>query len=167
MKVYKIERWDSISPPGSSNSLPMIYISADPSLIKYAQKNNYSFEVEIKGTNSIYDGKKIMGTFDSLLLGPNYESKEILNKNWHTIILTSYFYQYPPLMGEVIIPNLTEKKVSFNPIVKVKNYEENSPPVSMKKKSDLIGMNTFRIIFVLTLIFLILVLIFFLFKKHK
>lgn len=115
MKAYKIERWDAILPRDSSNSLPMIYISADSDLLKFAQKNNYKFLVEIRGTNSIYDRKRMKGVFDALLLGPNCKSESVKNKNWYTISLDSYFYSYPPLLGEVVVPDLVP---SINPVVK-------------------------------------------------
>ena len=174
MRAYKIERWDAILPHDSSNSLPMIYINADTDLLNFAQKNNYNFLVEIRGTNSIYDGKQINGIFDSILLGPNRNSQIIKDKNWYTISLNSYFYSYPPKLGEVIILGLPD---SSNTIPSVNSPGTNAPVIN-NLKSDLLqnsylnknylkGMSLTMIIVTLSLIIIMVFIIFFLFNKKK
>lgn len=181
MKVYKIERWDAILPGDSSNSLPMIYINADLDLLKFAQKNNYKFMVEIRGTNSIYDNQTMMGVFDALLLGPNCKSKFIKDKNWYTISLSSYFYSYPPQLGEVAILGLSN---SDNSLIKevaeqipeiLSNLQENnhSSPAetvyaeSPDTNSGLKGMSIPMIILTLILLALIILIIFLVFRTKK
>ena len=170
MKAYKIHRWDSILPPNSPNSLPMVYISADMGLIKYAQNNNYCFEVEIRCTDSVYDGHKMLGTFDSLLLGPNCGSKVMKDKNWHTISLASYFYKYPPRMGEIVITGMGAE----GPKAPENNKEREAPAPPRPRRSaaraeetKLEGMNIAQISAVLLLIVASLILIIFVFNKRS
>jgi hypothetical protein len=168
MKAYKIHRWDSILPPNSSNALPMVYISPDIDLIKFAQNNNYCFEVEIRCSNSIYDGHRMLGTFDSLLLGPNCYSKIMKDKNWYTISLTSYFYKYPPQMGEIMIIGMNDETGDETGDEKGEEINNEIVPVSTRDiaETKLIGMNILQIGAVL-LIFITLILIIFVFNKNK
>ena len=92
MNIFKIQRWDSIIPPGSTESMPMIYIYMTPELLVFAKNNNYMFMVTIKNSNSIYDNKKIPGTLDQLFLGTNVFLKEFQNVVIYNIILHSFFY---------------------------------------------------------------------------
>jgi hypothetical protein len=184
MKMYKIKRWDAILPKNSSNSLPMIYINADSELLQFAQKNNYKFMVKISGTNSIYDNQQMIGVFDALLLGPNCKSKFIKDKNWYTISLDSYFYTYPPQLGEVTILGL--ESTSNNNIFKeslqkklpkmLSNLRENinNPTASNESvysteplKPGLQGMSVPMIIGTLGLITLLIVIIFLVFRHKK
>ena len=114
---YKIYRWDSILPDKSQNSLPMIYIRADMALLKFAQKNGYILNVKISGTDTVYDGNEMKGTFDSLVLGPNCRLPAFQDREFHTISLESYFFEYPrpSKLGTVEIIGLKKnsKKVRF------------------------------------------------------
>lgn len=178
---YKIYRWDSILPDKSQNSLPMIYIRADMDLLKFAQKNGYTFDVKISGTDTVYDGIEMKGTFDSLVLGPNCLLPAFQDREFHTICLESYFFEYPrpSKMGTVEIIGLKNiKKVRFiekernvDPILlkddiqeEFTEYLSNTIPETLEGSKP----NTVPqlIIFSLILIF-ICVLIFVLFKKYK
>lgn len=177
MKAYKIHRWDAILPPNSSNSLPMVYISADRELLNFAQKNNYKFMVEIRGSDSIYDNHEMVGIFDSLLLGPNCHSQVIKDENWYTISLNSYFYSYPSKLGEIVILDL-----STAPSPPPTPSNPPPPPVPSQKESykqysgedddetsdpspGLVGMSTNQIIALFLLLVLVLLIIFLIFRK--
>ena len=183
MKAYKIERWDAILPHDSSNSLPMIYINADSELLNFAQKSNYKFMVEIRGTNSIYDHKQMKGVFDALLLGPNCTSQYIKDKNWYTISLDAYFYSYPPLLGEVLILGLeTESKIikaisqevprAVSGLIQAPAPAPVYPPeaafaYSEEPKNGLKGMSVPMILVTLGLMALVILIIFLVFRGKK
>lgn len=116
MNKFKIYRWDSILPEKSENSLPMVYIRANMSLLKFAQKNDYILNVRIGGTDTVYDGPIMKGTFDSLVLGPNCKLPAFKDKEFHTVCLESYFFEYPQpsKMGYIEILGIPEKKVRFS-----------------------------------------------------
>jgi len=164
MKSYKISRWDAILPSKSSNSLPMIYIEADKDLIVFAQKNNYKFPVIIRDTQSVYDGHKMMAVFDSLLLGPNCRSKTILDKNWYTLSLTSYFYGYPPENGTVDIIGMENSE--NHAAIKNNSTDDLSDILgSSNNLSEIKGMSVWQIVVFVIIIIIILVAILLIFHK--
>ena len=142
----------------------MIYISADAALLRYAQKNNYKVVVEVLDTNSVYDHKQVEGIFDSLLLGPNYDSKELRDKNWHTISLNSYFYGYPPKTGKVIFPFWNEQEDEGNPEDEVYTNSDDIQDKSHKgkkgKSKGFIGLSCDQIIAIISILVILLLLLF-------
>lgn len=56
--TYKITRWDAYTSSQNLIKLPRVYIEKSPELLKY----NCEVIVEINGTNTVYDCKKIKGT---------------------------------------------------------------------------------------------------------
>ncbi len=176
MKSYKIHRWDAILPPNSSNSLPMVYISADQELLNFAQKNNYKFMVEIRGSDSLYDNHEMVGIFDSLLLGPNCHSQIIKDKNWYTISLNSYFYTYPSELGEIVIldlspaPSLPPTPSSPTPSSvppQQESYKQYSGEdgETTDQNPGLVGMSTNQIVALFLLLALVLLIIILIFHK--
>jgi hypothetical protein len=72
MPSYKIERWDSVIPPGHTQPLPMIYIKPNEEFVKIAQENDYNVVVTISGTGKLYDTKVIPGVIDSSAFFPDF-----------------------------------------------------------------------------------------------
>ena len=58
--TFAITRWDTFVV--NNHRVPAIYFSPTIELKEFFKKNNYVCIVEISGTSTIYDGKKIVAT---------------------------------------------------------------------------------------------------------
>lgn len=92
--TYKIYRWD---PMISEKNIihPMIYIKADDTLLTFAKDNNNAVLVKIKGTNTIYDGKEIVGMFASSRDYPNCRPVFFNATKYYVISLLCDWHIYP------------------------------------------------------------------------
>lgn len=99
--TYKIHRWDPILLNNSVNPIPIIYIKPDKALIEFAKINDNVLAVNINGSDSIYDNKKIFGQFKPSYEVPNCRCNYFHKTGFFVIILsTSPWYSYPTLLGE-------------------------------------------------------------------
>jgi len=74
---------------------PMIYIKADDTLLKFAKDNNNAVLVKIKSTNTIYDGKEIVGMFASSRDYPNCRPVFFNATKYYVISLLCDWHVYP------------------------------------------------------------------------
>lgn len=92
MAKYNIQRWDPVIHGNNVAPFPIIYVKPDSSLYNLVNKN---IAVRIDGTNTIYDGKTLVGMVNSSALQPtcmpNYYNKTGL----FTISLYAQWYEYP------------------------------------------------------------------------
>ena len=93
--TYKIHRWDPMISGNNPVPNPMIYIKADDTLLKFAKENNNAVLVVIKGTNTIYDGKKIIGMFASSEDYPNCRPVFFNATKYYVISLLCDWHEYP------------------------------------------------------------------------
>jgi hypothetical protein len=95
MAKYKIHRWDPVVFGNNTHPFPTIYIKPDQTFIDFAAKNQNSVIVKIDGTNTIYDGKAMVGivspSADKPMCAPNFYNKTGL----FTISLYARWYKYP------------------------------------------------------------------------
>uniref|UniRef100_A0A6C0ELW9 Uncharacterized protein n=1 Tax=viral metagenome TaxID=1070528 RepID=A0A6C0ELW9_9ZZZZ len=107
MPKFDIERWDAVIPGNNTYPFPMIYFRPDKDFVKYAEENDYQVLVEIEGTNSIYDGKKVVGTIDSSGYYPNYRPNLYNKTGYFTITLASGWFGYPNSNGKILVRGVT------------------------------------------------------------
>jgi len=153
LAVFAIERWDSIIPdisggPMSPNPMPVVYIKPTQDFIDYAEKNNYIIQVTVKNTNSIYDGNVMNATVDSSKYVPNFKPVFYGENGWYTLMLHSYFYEYPPKNGELYVFGLN-KPVSNA----LSNIMTNIPP--LVKNNNLVKFIAILLILLIVIIVLV------------
>ncbi len=93
--TYKIYRWDPMISGNNTVPNPMIYIKADDTLLDFAKENNNAVLVKIKGTNTIYDGKEIIGMFASSRDYPNCRPVFFNATKYYVISLLCDWHIYP------------------------------------------------------------------------
>lgn len=93
--TYKIHRWDPMISGNNIIPNPMIYIKADDTLLKFVKDNNNAVLVKINGTNTIYDGKEIIGMFASSRDYPNCRPVFFNATKYYVISLLCNWYVYP------------------------------------------------------------------------
>lgn len=108
MNTFNIDRWDSMLVDKNQHPIPVIYIKLSDKLSKLSTEFNNELTVVINNTNSIYDGKPMIGTINSSSHYPNYRPN-FFNKNQYiTISLGSQWHGYPPNNGNITINKLTK-----------------------------------------------------------
>jgi hypothetical protein len=141
MPRYEIKRWDSVIPQNNTFSMPMIYIKPDKDFIEYAKMNQWTVMVEIEGSNSIYDGKKMVGVIDSSGYFPNYRPNYYNKTGEFVVTLFAQWYEYPPQRGYAIVRGAEgpDKIIPEPP----KPYEAPAPMKSLEMYTpeDTKGMN--------------------------
>lgn len=167
--VFEIHRWDSILLEKLGYSVPMIYIKPTTELIIYGQKMNYCFNVKIDCPGSIYNNEIMKATLDSLVMGPNCTLPAFQNKEFYTLTLDSYFYEYPVNMGNVTILDLPKGKITENYCGGNALKDREIIPSSIKNNmiSKEIGMNVNSLIFLVTIIFFISLIIFLIYQNLR
>ena len=113
LAVFGIKRWDSVIPsikngPMTPNPLPMIYIKSTQKLIDYAKQKDYIIQVMIKDTNSIYDHKIMNATFNTEKYIKTYGPLSPNVEDYQTLMLHSYFYEYPFYCGNLVVLGLNK-----------------------------------------------------------
>jgi hypothetical protein len=91
MSQYKIFRWDGILSNNGINKQPIIYIMPDMDFLEFAKNNSYVLNVEINGTNTIYDGKNLLGSVNTSSFMPNFSAQT----NLMVIVLECIWYGLP------------------------------------------------------------------------
>ena len=74
MSQYKIFRWDGILAKNGINKQPIIYIMPDMDFLEFSKSNSYVLNVEINGTNTLYDGKIVLGSVNTSSFMPNFSA---------------------------------------------------------------------------------------------
>lgn len=87
MDEYIIKRWDALLIGKSVNPVPVIHVQSSSELDDFARKNNNAILVIPRGTDSIYDNKRIAGQWVHL------DGDEAV------IILQAAWYGYPDKSG--------------------------------------------------------------------
>lgn len=103
--LFKIIRWDAVIPEHNTFPMPMIYIKPliASEFDEYAKKNEYQILVEIKDTNSGYDGKKLVGVINPSDTFPSYRPNFYNKEGLWTITLFSEWKGYPLTLGNALI----------------------------------------------------------------
>ena len=164
--IYKVHRWDAILPNYVKEPMPMIYLKPTMELLTHAIERANTIIVTPKNTNSIYDDKEIVGMLDFLVLGPNANLKEFLNREYCTITLNSFFYEYPKTMGEIEIKGMKPKKIEI-PDKKIITKETFSPPPPLQNVNITPGANGKLTLLLLAILILGTVIGYLLYKKCK
>ena len=97
---YKIHRWDSVLFNNSVDPVPVIYLKPDNNLLKFASDNKNAILVEINGTNSIYDKKRIAGLWYKTSDIPHYRPNFFENTGLYVIVLQAPWHSYPDCLGD-------------------------------------------------------------------
>lgn len=95
MSKYKIVRWDAILAQNGLNKIPMIYIEPDIDFLEFAKNNDDQVIVKISDTNSIYDGKEILGSINRSSFMPNFFNETKL----YVVTLQCIWMGYPESLG--------------------------------------------------------------------
>ena len=93
MSQYEIFRWDGILSPNGLNKQPIIFIIPDLAFLQFAKSNSDILMVEINGTNTIYDGKSVLGSVNKSSFMPNFAEQT----NLYIIILECIWYGTPEI----------------------------------------------------------------------
>ena len=163
MNKYKICRWDPIVMGNSVIPVPVIYIKPDKELLAFSQKNHDALLVEVSGTNTIYDGKKIAGILSKSRDVPvcNTRPNYFNQTGTYVIVLNAEWYGYPSprTLGSIVVSGL--KGTSDDKKIDVKETDMFSP-----YKGDS-GMDLGQILGSLAIIAGIFLVLFIVMKQHK
>ena len=105
MAKYQIHRWDPLIVKNNNMPYPMIYIKPDKEFLDFAKENAYAILVKIEGTDTIYDGKHVIGTVGSL----ECDRPHMMNKTGlYTITLYAQWNGYPDVgkLGSAVVSGL-------------------------------------------------------------
>jgi len=172
MAKYTIHRWDPIVYGNNINPFPTIYIKPDKEFLDFVNENKGAVIVKIDGTNTIYDGKAMVGVVNSTASKPTCMPNYFNKTDYYTIGLYAHWYEYPQenSLGVATITGLKGKyKV---PPVEVPPYIPPAPvsePFTMTKK-DCCGNNlstTQIVVLVLGIISIMAVLIWIFMSTRK
>lgn len=144
---YKIERWDGVLFGKSTDIVPIIYIKPDETLLKFAKENLDALLVQISGTSSIFDGKKVSGVFRKSSEIPNCRLGYFEATGYYVIVLNAEWHGYPDCLGECEIfgligdiPAETIEEVELKHIPP-STYQTENYDKPMEYKAEKCGMN--------------------------
>lgn len=106
MPTYDIKEWHSILVGNNNEPFPMIYVKADDNLLNYAKQNDYSFQVTIQNSESLYDAMPIIGIMEDSGCFPDYRPNFFNDTGFITIVLMGSWIGYPPKNGQVFVQGL-------------------------------------------------------------
>lgn len=108
MNKYCITRWDPITMGNNTFPVPIIYVKPDTRLLDFSKANEDVILVEISGTGTIYDGKKIPGILSRSRDVPNYRPNYFDKTNAYVVVLNSAWHGYPlpDKLGEFTVSGL-------------------------------------------------------------
>ena len=131
MAKYEIKRWDPIVFGSSVHPFPVISIKPDKEFIEFANKNLNTLLIKIEGTNTIYEGKTMVGIMDSSAVSPVCTPVAFNKDKLYTIALYAKWYGYPDSdkLGRAVITGLKGKFKA--PKVKVPPYKAPLPAFPM------------------------------------
>lgn len=95
MAKYEIKRWDPVVFGNNVNPFPVIYIKPDEKFLEFASENNNTLIVKIDGTNTIYDGKAMIGVLNPSGNMPNCRPNFFDKTKLYTVALYASWYTYP------------------------------------------------------------------------
>lgn len=132
MAKYEIVRWDPVVFGNNANPFPVIYIKPDEAFLQFAVENKNTIIVKIDGTNTIYDGKAMVGVVNPSGDTPNCRPNFFEKTGLFTISLYARWYEYPTCgNGTATITGLKGKYKA--PPVNVPPYK---PPVPISEFYD-------------------------------
>ena len=170
MANYKILRWDPVVFGDNVNLFPMIYIKPNQEFIDFAKQNGNSVFVKIDGTNTIYDGKAMVG-----IVSPSAELPCTPNKSGcaiqkdtsirphffektglYTITLYARWYEYPIQLGTATITGLKGPYKAppavpppYKPPVPIQEFYDNPSPCKSMSLAQIGGVGlTFMVLFI-------------------
>jgi hypothetical protein len=165
MSAYSITRWDPVLYNNQNEPTPMIYVQPDDTLLKFAENNNNMLMVKINKTDSIYDGKSLVGIFFKNCNIPNCR-QNFYKKTGLSIILLlgAGWYNYPTNLGETEIFGLTGNtesipdgsKIQLKQALKMPNPISSNHILSMKRLDK---QKLFGVFFAIIVIFITIMLI--------
>lgn len=170
MPKYDIERWDALITGNNTFPTPMIYFKPDKDFVKYAEDNEFQVLVEIEGTDSIYDKKKMYGTIDSSAYSPGYRPRFYNKTGYFVITLACNWTGYPKQNGRMIVrglkgPDKIELPESkpFEPPKAIRNEFEYYP----RRNKECNNLTTSQIGWTLTLILVVFAVLLFISQKNN
>lgn len=95
MAKYEIKRWDPVVFGNNINPFPVIYIKPDEKFLEFASENKNTLIVKIDGTNTIYDGKAMIGVLNPSGNMPNCRPNFFDKTKLYTVALYASWYKYP------------------------------------------------------------------------
>ena len=157
MSKYEIVRWDAVIVGNNTHPYPMVYIKPDRAFLAFAKENSYAITVEVEGTNSIYDGKQIIATVDSL---ENSRPNMARETGLYTITLYGEWVGYPKNLGFATIRGLRTPSSD--------NDDNNDVPIKIdpgQPNDTKENLNTTQIALLFLAIFLIFGILFYVSRK--
>lgn len=99
-KTYNINSWDAqVTADGNTYQVSFLFVP-DVDFVEYAKENDGVIQVQISGTDSIYDGRNYIVKVDSTKYGRNCSSNFYdATKMWIATIPIS-FTNFPPKTGQ-------------------------------------------------------------------
>ena len=164
MTQYKIERWDAVLYGNNIIKSPIIYIKPDKYLLEFAKANNYLMVVKIEGTNTIYDGREILGVLDLSAVVPNQRPNFFEDTGLYVIKLYAHWYGYPSPSKLGMVSFLGYNSIDYN-----EEKNETNNEINNIKKENFIGSknkkgNFYAVIAGVTIGILILIYVNYFFK---
>ena len=98
MNTYKIFRWDGILAPNGLNKMPVIYVYPDIQFLENIKEKNVVL-AELNGTDSVYDGKQVLGSVSR----SSFSLDDDTNQKLYLIELKCIWFGYPPLLGNATL----------------------------------------------------------------
>jgi len=144
MARYEIKRWDAMIFGNNPHPFPVIYIKPDEEFIKFAAENNGSVIAKIDGTDTIYDGKAMVGIVSQSSITPNCRPNYFRDTGYFVIFLYGNWHTYPDInqLGWVEITGLKGKYKTKVDIEDVPPFQAPAPVFEMygDKKEKKIGI---------------------------
>lgn len=113
---YNIISWNPIIFGDTNVAYPMIYIKPDKKMVYLINKKQYGVTLHIHDTNTIYDNKEITGIILPNSILPNYRPNFVNKTGLYSIILLTYWYEYPNINNNGFIEILTEEIEHFTDV---------------------------------------------------
>lgn len=162
MSKYKIERWDAVMFNNSLTKVPMIYIKPDITFVDFVNNNNFAVACEISDTETVYDGKVIIGIVDKSCYVPNYRPNFCEKTGLYVITLWANWYGYPEY-NKMGVVKFSGMKGNSNDIYKYSDTDVNqsySPTKLSTAGNKINGLNITQILIATTVLVIFLVAIF-------
>lgn len=102
-QTYKIYRWDSVLFGNDTDPTPIIYVKADQTVLDFAKANKNLLLVKLHVPGSIYDNKKVIGTWNRSSDIPNCRINFFEKTELYVIVLQAPWHGYPDCLGDCSI----------------------------------------------------------------
>lgn len=150
MAKYTIHRWDPIVYGNNIHPFPTIYIKPDKDFIDFVNKNNSNVIVKINGTDTIYDGKKMVGVVKASSSKPTCMPNYFNQTGFYTISLYAQWHGYPQ-NDKLGVATITGMKGKYKePNIPQSSPISSSTPFNNTATCCSNNMNTTQIISIMT-----------------